>query len=334
MGSLSVVGAAPERAVVFGGAGYIGQLVTRRLAAAGWRVTVVDRLIHGPEAKIALAGVPSVELLEGDVRDPELVSHAVRGRRAVIMLAALVGEKACDLSPSETWEVNYRAPLAVWEASRRAGAGRFLFASTDSCYGAREGEILDEDSPLAPLTLYARLKARIEADLLERAASGGPPALTILRLATVYGLSPRVRFDLAANLLVREAALKGRCAIFSGDQWRPMVHVSDVAGAFLAALEAPAGLVSGQVLNVGSNAQNIQFKELAAMIRRLVPSADVEIVPADPDLRDYHVNFDKIARLLGFKARVSLPEGLAELKAALEGGFPPDPWARAWRNTP
>ena len=333
-GSTVKTGIGGPRVLVVGGAGYIGQMAARELGRAGWRVTVLDRLIHGQEPKEALSGLPDVDLIEGDVRDPELVSHAVRGCQAVIMLAALVGEKACDLAPSEAWEVNYRAPLSVFEAAKRAGVERMIFVSTDSCYGAREGEKLDEDSPLAPLTLYARLKADVEAQLLAKSRGSLEPALTILRLATVYGLSPRTRFDLAANLLVREAVLKRRAVIFSGEQWRPMVHVSDVALAFRVTLSAKVSDVAGQVFNVGSDDQNIQFKELGALIAELAPEAEIVTVPADPDLRDYFVKFGKIQKVLGYKARISLKEGLSELKEAIADGFPPDPYARVWRNTP
>jgi nucleoside-diphosphate-sugar epimerase len=318
---------------VAGGAGYIGQMVARELSEAGHEVLVLDSLLHGPGAKAALAGVPRTTLIEGDIRDQGLVEEALKGRQAVILLAALVGERACDLDPAETMAVNYHAPLALWEAARRAGAERFLLASTDSCYGAREGERLDERSPLAPLTLYARLKADLEAALLKK-AGGGRPAVTVLRLATVYGLSPRIRFDLAANLLVREAVLKGRAVIHSGEQWRPFVHVADAAKAFRAALAAPLEKVGGEVFNVGSDEQNVQFKELGALIAELVPAAEVATVPGDPDLRDYFVKFGKIAETLGFRPSRTLREGLRELKSAIEGGFPPDPYGRAWRNTP
>ena len=320
--------------LVAGGAGYIGQMVVRELSLAGWKVTALDRLIHGNGPRDALAGLPEVDLIEGDVRDGDLVSHAVKGRQAVIMLAALVGEKACDLSPTDTWSVNYKAPLAMFEAAKRAGVEKFVFTSTDSCYGAREGEKLDEESVLRPLTLYARLKAEAEAQLLDRAKASKAPKLTVLRLATVYGLSPRIRFDLAANLLVREAVLKKKASIYSGEQWRPMVHVSDVALAFRMALEAEAEKVSGEVFNVGSDEQNIQFKELGALISEIAPGAEIEIVPADPDLRDYFVKFGKIESVLGFKAKRSLKDGLREMKEAIESGFPADPYDRAWRNTP
>ena len=155
-----------------------------------------------------------------------------------------------------------------------------------------------------------------------------------MRLATVYGLSPRIRFDLAANLLVREAALGGRAVIYSGEQWRPMVHVADVAKAFAMTLAAPLSAVSGQILNVGSDDQNIQFKELGRLMAELMPEAAIETVPADPDLRDYFVRFGKIEKVLGYRVDWTLKEGLRELRDAVRGGFPPDPYGRAWRNTP
>jgi nucleoside-diphosphate-sugar epimerase len=322
------------RVLIIGGAGYIGQMVSREFCRSGWKVTVLDSLIHGPGPEKPLAELPGLELAEGDARDLNLVGSLVHGRQAVVMLAALVGERACDLWPKEAWEVNSRAPADLFRACQSAGTQRLLFASTDSCYGARPGEKLGEESPLAPLTLYARLKAEAETRLLDLARAPGPPAVTVLRLATVYGLSPRVRFDLAANLLVREAVIKKKAVIYSGEQWRPMVHVSDVAKAFRMAAEAPLEKVSGQVFNVGADDQNIQFKTLGALIGELAPEAVIETVPADPDLRDYFVKFGKIERVLGYKSEVSLKAGLRELKEAIEGGFPPDPYGQTWRNAP
>ncbi|MDR1656676.1 MAG: NAD(P)-dependent oxidoreductase [Deltaproteobacteria bacterium] len=320
--------------LIAGGAGYIGQVLTRQLIAAGCKVTILDRLLHGFEQGQTISLLPGVEMVEGDIRDTELVAWSMRDQQAAILLAALVGEKACDLSPEETWEVNYRAPLSFFQAARRVGIHRLIFTSTDSCYGAREGEKLDEESPLAPLTLYARLKAQVETELLDQSRDWlGVPVVTVLRLATVYGLSDRIRFDLAANLLVREALLKGRAVIYSGEQWRPMVSVSDVARAFIKVLEAPTSLVASEIFNVGSDRQNIQFKELGNILKTIIPNSVIETIPADPDLRDYYVKFGKISRVLAFNAQTELFDGLQAVKVALENGFPADPYARLWRNT-
>ena len=202
---------------------------------------------------------------------------------------------------------------------------------------------MTEDSALRPLSLYASLKANMELNILksysehrERFAGvngGSHPVPLILRLATVYGLAPRIRFDLAVNLITREAVLRKKASIFSGEQWRPLVHVRDVAKAFHLALKAPADKISGQIFNVGSNGQNIQFKDLGKIITEVCHGSEMEIIPGDPDLRDYYVNFDKIEKELGFSADVGLREGIAEIRDALLSGLIPDPYARIYRNT-
>jgi len=295
-----------------------------------------------------LAGRPGFRLIEADIRDLGALASAMPGHQAVILLAALVGEPACARDPAETVAVNYLAPLAVWRAAAWFGVGRFIFASTDSCYGAQEKVLLTEESPLRPLGLYAELKARVETELLaslpdsgwtslkaaaelkarvetELLASPPPCRPTVLRLATLYGPAPRMRFDLILNLLAREAALGRGAKIFSGEQWRPFVHVLDAARAFALALAAEPRAVSGQVFNVGSNHQNIQFKDLAELLRRVLPRARVETVPQPPDLRDYHVSFDKISRVLGFKPEFEPEDGLREIAAGLAAGAWGDP---------
>lgn len=319
--------------LIAGGAGYIGQVLTRQLSSQGWHVTVLDSFIHGRDLHSALSVVPGVEIIEGDIRDLDVVSKALKNKEALVILAALVGEKACDISPHETFDVNYLAPIKLLKQASVQGVSRIIFTSTDSCYGAREGEKLDEESSLAPLSTYAKLKAQVEEEFLQQSRHL-PQIITILRLATVYGLSERIRFDLAVNLLVREAVLKKRAVIFSGLQWRPLVAVSDVARAFGLVLEAKAELVRSQVFNVGSNRQNVTFNTIGEILKNLVPEASIETVAADPDLRDYFVKFDKIASVLGFEALTEIPDGMRAVKEALENGFPADPYARQWSNTP
>jgi nucleoside-diphosphate-sugar epimerase len=320
------------KVIIFGGAGYLGGRLTPLLLDAGHEVTVFDCLLHGPAAVAPLAGRPGFRLVQADMRDLSAVTAALPGPQAVILLAALVGEPACARDPAGAVAVNYLAALAVWRAAAYYGAERFLFASTDSCYGAQENILLTEESPLRPLGLYAELKARAEREL---GRSAGPPGcrLTVLRLATLYGPAPRMRFDLILNLLAREAALGRTARIFSGEQWRPFVHVRDAARAFALALNADPGLVSGQVFNVGSNHQNIQFKDLADLLRRVLPRARVETVPQPPDLRDYHVAFDKISRVLGFKPEREPEDGLREIAAALAAGTWGDPDDPRHRNS-
>jgi nucleoside-diphosphate-sugar epimerase len=320
--------------LVFGGAGYLGGVLSSRLLDEGHEVTVFDRLLHGPAAVTPLAGRPGFKLIEADIRDLGAVASAMPGRQAVILLAGLVGEPACARDSAATVAVNYLASLAVWRAAAYYGAERFIFASTDSCYGAQENVLLTEESPLKPLGLYAELKARMEREILGEGPDLSPPSLrpTILRLATLYGPAPRMRFDLILNLLARETVLGRGAKIFSGEQWRPFVHVRDAARAFSLTLAADAETVSGQVFNIGSNHQNIQFKNLAKLLLRVLPQAKVETVPQPPDLRDYHVAFDKASRVLDFQPEFEPEDGLREIAAGLDAGTWGDPDDPRHRN--
>ncbi|MDR2367426.1 MAG: NAD-dependent epimerase/dehydratase family protein [Deltaproteobacteria bacterium] len=327
----SPIPAPPGKVLIVGGAGYVGLPIVSELLSAGYGLTVLDSLLHGPEPLDFIANKPGLTIVHGDVRDISLVNATVKGHSAVILLAALVGEPACDRNPDAALEVNYLAALNLLETASRQGVSRFIFTSTDSCYGTREGEKLDEQSPLAPISLYAELKARAEERILS--VSKNPSfSPTVLRLATVYGISPRPRFDLAVNLLVRDITLRGQAKIFSGEQWRPLVHVSDVAKAFRLTLEAPADLVDRQIFNVGSDEQNIQFKDLGDLLLKLRPDAHVTYEPAVPDLRDYFVKFSKIKQVLNFEPSLTILEGMAGIRDALESGFPADPYAPKWRN--
>jgi nucleoside-diphosphate-sugar epimerase len=259
------------------------------------------------------------------------LADSLKDRDEAVLLAALVGEPLCDKRPDETMEVNFRAAEDFAKACANLGVRRFVFASTDSCYGARENERLTELSKLAPLSLYAKAKAMAEEAIL---SLGGPPDFqpTILRMATLYGPSARPRFDLAVNVLARDATLKGQIRIFSGEQWRPLCHVADAALAYLLALDAPKELVSGRIFNVGSNGQNVQFKDLGALIAEAIPGTKVETVSMPPDLRDYWVSFDKIARDLNFKPQKTLRQGILEIRELLLAGSPNDPYAARHQN--
>ncbi|MDR2946512.1 MAG: SDR family oxidoreductase [Candidatus Adiutrix sp.] len=317
--------------LIAGGAGYLGGALAPQLLAAGHRVTALDRLSFGPAAVDPLRGHDRFRLLTADLRDYAAVIEAVRGQDAVILLAALVGEAACDRDPAETVAVNYLASLNLMRAAAYYGVKRFIFTSTDSCYGAQENVFLTEEAPLKPISLYAELKAQVEAEFLAmpRPDNFHP---TILRLATLFGLAPRMRFDLVINILTREAVTGRGAKIFSGEQWRPLVHVRDAAKAFVAALAAPADVVSGQIFNVGSNRQNVQFKDLAGILRQAMPEAKVETVPQPPDLRDYHVCFDKISAALNFNPDFEPVDGICEIRDAILSGALGDPYDVKYRN--
>lgn len=319
------------RIIIFGGAGYLGGELSSLLLSQNHQVTVFDALYFGDAALKPLRNNPDFTFIQGDITNINDVNKAIKGQEAVVILASLVGELACDRDPIFTVSVNYLGSLNIMRAALYHEVFRIIFASTDSCYGAQEGILLTEDSPLKPISLYAELKARVEDDFF-RLFQGSSLCPTILRLATLYGLSRRMRFDLVINLLSREATLKGEARIFSGEQWRPLVHVRDAALAFRLALEAPAPVVEGQIFNVGSNDQNIQFKDLVSIFHENIPEARIQTVPQPPDLRDYHVQFDKIQRCLNFNPTYRPGHGILEIKEALSSQKFADPYDPMYQN--
>jgi nucleoside-diphosphate-sugar epimerase len=238
-------------------------------------------------------------------------------QNAVVHLGALVGDPACALDEKLALEINLAATRMIAEVARGFGIQRFIFASTCSVYGASD-QLLDERSALNPVSLYARTKIDSERVLL--ALNDDRFAPIILRFATVYGLSPRPRFDLVVNLLAAQAVCEKRITIFGGNQWRPFIHVNDAAEAILKCLEAPLHVVKGQIFNVGSDDQNYQIAQLGDLIKKLIPDVEVIRQGDDTDRRNYRVSFAKIRKHLGFTPRYTVADGILEIKAAIEAG--------------
>jgi nucleoside-diphosphate-sugar epimerase len=318
------------KVLVTGGAGYIGSILVRRLIAARHDVVVVDRLSFGGEPLGELEGRPGYRLVTGDIRDRDLVDALVRETEAVVHLAAIVGEAACAADPRLAVETNLDSTRHLAEASAATGIARFVFASTCSVYGTGLGGRLSEESVLAPTELYA--ESRVNAEHALTQVSGVRFRPTVLRFGTVYGYSPRTRFDLVVNLLTARALRDRAVSIFGGEQWRPFVHVDDVARAIQLSLEADLDRVGGQTLNVGDNRENYQMKDLGPVLVREVPGTEVRVVKEVVDQRSYHVVFDKIERLLGFHAGHGVADGIREVRDAIRSGRIPDPSDRRLVN--
>ena len=301
-----------EHVLVLGGAGYIGSALVERLLDLGYRVRVLDLLLYGDESISQLYGHPDLELVKGDFRCIDTVVRAAKGMDSIVHLGAIVGDSACGLCEDLTIEINLRATRTIAEVGKGFGVRRFVFASTCSVYGASD-EILDERSALCPISLYARTKIESEKVLLHLADSAFAP--TILRFGTVYGLSGRPRFDLVVNILAAKAIQDGEAGIFGGSQWRPLVHVRDVAEAIVLTLQAPLHTVRGQIFNVGSNEQNYQIADLGRIIQKMVPAARVVTQPTE-DNRNYRVRFDKIRNHLNFQPRHTVQDGVSEIVRA------------------
>lgn len=299
----------PENILVVGGAGYLGSALVPLLLERGYHVRVLDSLLFGKASLSAVEKHPNFELIQGDVRDIQVVVQAMKSCDAVIDLAAIVGDPACEENRQLAAEINRAATRMLIEVCRGYGIQRFLFASTCSVYGASEF-LMDEHSQVAPISLYAQTKIDSENLLLEAKCAEFHP--TILRLATLFGLSPRPRFDLVVNHLTARAVRVGKITIFNGEQWRPFMHVYDAARAFLTCLEANnTDVVSGEVFNAGSYGLNHRLSDLAKMIAETI-TVEVEHVE-NADRRNYRVSFDKIHTRLGFVCERTLGQGVREI---------------------
>lgn len=305
--------------LVTGGAGYSGTVLVRRLLEKGYHVRVFDPLFFGEEPIKDFLKNPKFELVRGDIRDLDQFPDLLEEIDAVIHLAALSNDPSCDLDPKDTIDINYTFSVKLAELAKKNKVKRFIFPSSCSVYGAQEGMILDEKSEKSPVSLYAESKINLENKLLEMMDDNFSPV--ILRHGTIFGISPRMRFDLAINVMTKYAVVKNKVFIVGGGlNWRPFVHIEDVANAFILALEAPLAKVKGEIFNVGSNELNFQIKDIAEKIKEVFPSVEIEYAPSGKDLRSYNVCFDKIKDVLGFKAKYSVEDGIKEIAKAIKDG--------------
>jgi len=257
-------------------------------------------------------GIRKVPEIQLDLRDVE--RRHLEGFAAVVHLAALSNDPLGDLNPQITYEINHFASVRLAELAKRAGVSRFLYSSSCSSYGKAGDDLLDETAELRPITPYAISKVRVEQDVAKLADERFSP--TFLRNATAYGVSPRLRFDLVLNNLVTWAHTKGRVHIKSdGSPWRPIVHVEDISRAFLSVLSAPREAVFNQALNVGQSEENYRVRDLADIVREVVPQSEIEYAEGGgPDPRCYRVDFSKIRRLVpSFQPQWNARRGANEL---------------------
>jgi nucleoside-diphosphate-sugar epimerase len=300
--------------LVAGGAGYVGSTLVSLLLSQGHQVRVLDSLLHGGQSLLGVWACPGFEFWRGDIRDGDIIRAAVAGMEAVVNLAAIVGDPACARQPELACAVNLEAALALLDESKRAGVSRFVFASTCSNYGRMRdpSQYVDESSELRPVSLYAETKVAVEQAMLDPARTESLCA-TPLRFATVFGVSPRMRFDLTVNEFTLELLTKKHLVVFGEQFWRPYIHVRDVARAIVAVLEAPAAQMRNQVFNVGSTEQNYQKQQLVELIKPYVPDGVIEYVHKQEDPRDYRVSFAKIKKELGFEITRTVADGIDEV---------------------
>lgn len=322
-----------SRVLVTGGAGYLGSTLVSELLGRGMAVRVLDSLAVGNGSSVLqFWGREGFEFIAGDVCDDAARMSALEDVDTVVHLAAIVGDPACARDPDAARAVNLEATRALLEEARTRPVGRFVFASTCSNYGKLvDGDTFaTEEWELRPVSLYAETKVAAELEVLAATSPGFTP--TCLRLATVYGVSPRMRFDLTVNEFTRDALLTGAVVVYGEQFWRPYVHVRDAARAIVTVLDAAPEAVSAEVFNVGDTGQNFRKHDLVDLLVARLPETKVELVARGEDPRDYRVSFEKVRTRLGFVVSRSVPQGIDEVLALLRSGVVADPFEAAYRN--
>ena len=302
--------------LVTGGGGYIGSMLVRELLQNDYRVIAYDRFFFGREVFDELRADNRLSLVQKDIRDIDLGD--LEGVDVVCDLAALSNDPSGEIDQSLTYAINHKGRQRVAATAKKAAVAQYILSSSCSAYGAGLAAELTEESPTSPLTAYADSTLKAEADAFR--LSDRSFSVTVLRNATVFGLSPRMRFDLVINLMTLHAVEKGMITVMGGGrQWRPLVHVRDVARAFRTVMEAPKEAVNGQIFNVGL--ANLQVRSLAFIVRETLPiPVTISVAPDDPDRRNYNVSFAKAKRVLGFEPATSIEDGVHEIYDALKYG--------------
>ncbi|MEV7189786.1 NAD(P)-dependent oxidoreductase [Kitasatospora sp. NPDC093102] len=316
------------RIVLLGGAGYIGTVAAHHLTRLGHHVTAVDGLIYHRGDDPTRLLPHDTEFVHADLRDPAALRRAATGADAVVHLGGLVGEPACATDPQLAVELNYASPVLAAEAARDAGVPHYVLFSSCSVYGSHEGTVTEDTGP-NPLGVYARTKVLAErrlTDLLQDTA-----ALTVLRLATVHGRSPRQRLDSVVNRMTAQAVTTGRIPLNGGSQRRPLVHVQDVAEVLEAVLADPKTL---RILNVGADTENYTIAQIAETVAAAVPGARIDRGPErdEADARDYRTSFARLHNLLPDACTRTLAAGVAEIADTVTGGTLGDVNAPAYDN--
>ena len=281
--------------------------------------------MYGGEAMLGFWSNPAFDFVKGDVRDVTKVRPALEGCDGIVHLAAIVGDPACKRDPELARSTNLDGSIVMIEEAKQAGVSRFVFASTCSNYGkmADPDRLVDESSELSPVSLYAETKVAVETLVMD-AEKMGEVCGTSLRFSTVYGVSPRMRYDLTVNQFAREAWNDRKLVVFGEQFWRPYIHVRDMARGVAVVCVAPEDQVRGEVFNVGSTAENYTKKMIVELLQELVPGLEVEYVSQNDDPRDYRVSFAKIETRLGFKVSRTVRQGLQETLSLISQGVLPE----------
>jgi nucleoside-diphosphate-sugar epimerase len=309
-----------QRVMVTGGAGYVGAMLVPALLDAGYAVNVLDLYIYGDDVLAHVRGNPGLTEIKGDIRDPLAVARALQGCDAVIHLACISNDPSFELNPALGRSINLDAFVPLVRASKDAGVKRFIYASSSSVYGVKDGVEVTEELSREPLTDYSRFKAECE-DLLDKEHERGFVAVTV-RPATVCGYSPRQRLDVVVNILTNLGFNKGEISVFGGDQLRPNIHIGDMVDVYLLLLAAPADKIDGKVFNAGY--ENHTVMQLARMVQAQVGKHVKLVVKPTNDPRSYHVSSRRIQQQLGFTPHHAIDQAVGDLITAFNRGKLPN----------
>ncbi len=302
---------ADKQVLVLGGAGYLGSVLVRRLLKLKYTVTVYDSFLYGSKSLSSLQQDDFLFIVKGDIRDNRKLSKIIPGKHIIINLAAIVGDAACEINPSDTKSVNATSTAELFNAASKYGAERFIQASTCSVYGCADS-LLHENSFLYPVSLYAQSKLASELFLLSGSHKSST-SLTILRFATLFGWSFRPRFDLVVNTMTSNAFHRNLVDVFGGNQWRPHLHVRDAAEAIIAIIEAPLDCVQSEIFNAGGNNLNMTISTLGKKVVDVTPNCVLRENREALDPRNYRVDFTKLSRRLKYKTKYCITDGIREI---------------------
>lgn len=320
------------KVLVTGGAGYLGSVLVGRLLAYKHHVSVLDNFMYGGESLLSLFAHPNLDIFKGDIREIDDIVEASSGCDVVVHLAALVGDPACSANPQIAHDINVVGTQKVFEAAKYNKLRKVIFASTCSNYGKMDRskvEYLTEDAELKPVSLYAKQKVMLENYLMGQYSDLNP---VILRFATLYGISTRMRFDLTVNQFAMEAVVDKKLKVYGEQFYRPYLYTQDAASCIIQVLGLPFATTANKIWNVGSTAENYTKKDIVSMIEAAGVEFDVEYVYKDEDPRDYKVSFDRIKNELGFEPLMTVQHGIIEVARLVESGILGNTKLGKWRN--
>ena len=324
--------------LVTGGAGYVGSGLLRELLLKGYNVTCIDNLLFGGESLLDIWHNKNFTFYKCDINDSQKLDEVFLKNNfdGVIHLAAIVGDPACKINSDLAIKTNFESSKNLLEKSKNSEVSKFIFASTCSNYGKMDDPeaYVDENSKLAPVSLYAELKVKFEKYMLGEMKKLDGFSPTSLRFSTVYGLSPRMRFDLTVNEFTKNLALGKELIIFGEQFWRPYCHVKDFSNAFITVLNSPDEKVAYNVFNVGDTKENYTKQMIVNEIKKVLPNSKIKYVKKNEDPRDYRVNCDKIKKELGFKISMTVPDGIKEIKRVIQENLIQDPEDQKYYNIP